>query len=1449
MAKRSARDCQEFDIGPFVEFTGSVDFTSFTTESLTTANKVQECKAICLNDPMCSMWSVAGATCRKFKIDSSKTSLHNGLVINPMYGYNSGLPNKYLIGSTEPTRSACKTRCKTNPLCNFYKYDSDTRQCNLNTVSSPHPTGFVKICSSYACVLGKEYISSDNTHIIKFADALTTSTTILISSFIRGDMCYYQVTGTIASNGTITFTGKGAVSYTLTVNEDGKTISTAISTLSFTRNDSGVPFSLPTNTCCSASQLQTCVNGKEYINMSNGITIQFHATNNTVNVFTSVMNLCFTNISYTVNNTTRTISFNFDRNMSKKQQYVIKSITNNGESFYMDRIIINKDDGTTDRAYLDLYFVEKSATIVSLSCTTGSGPANTNYNANYPYIGTSENQLTLEGLQLQGTPDPDPKRSDTITFVFLDGSDELFMHTSSKGCRRFRCKLINGSTGIKFAEYTVSVPHTETFAGVEQTIVEIHESIYVIDSFVFDAQRNIIGASVKRIYERFNYNKTSKLLSVTSSATNLVKITGFNTSVCLQCNSKQYKKCEYTDLNPVTQICKDGTAPVCENIPPIYPFTSEMIFVHPEFFDTRIRFLPDGTCTTDNILFIRYRRFDKYIVTENDDVYVYQEITYSNGSILYTIYSYQSDIIYYNIENCLYKKTLIKETSAKGKFHCLMFLELGKVQYRMFTLGNIAPVWDADISIKMPGNYNYRPIEYGFSTVRDNDYFEQLSDADAPSFSDYGTYSVNKSGSVTISGFMSTIGINSYHLNSLDDPNRINGTYTLYNDYTFGTFYPYYKQLISGLNGYDRSPSTITNSWTTSQPVVVNNIFEAAYEADIRENVVGFEYDRSNNSVYFISFNDEPNIKTNIDDLVSPYSLKIQSTNMIGGDSPDEDYNISEGLVAREFYIHDTDLNETETFHCGFVDNVFKSQRIAPISQGSTNQDNTGNQSFVENLSTRIENNTPKPGGWWGGYTQEELDGFKSFVIRNPTSHNSNKIVYMRSSHPTRGNIFRGIHHKYRLPMHYRCVIGNICDVPVNLPIYSIVINGISITLTQSNPLKLYKVDDDLYIIRVPLLNQSDFDISVREEFGMSENPANYDHQSFLLNDFTTSGVAVDACYWFRNGTVLTSATNPNITLNINTLEEPSLLKNNVLEVNITGKDTCTYKLTDVGEETYKYIYTNNCLYILTNDEKSIVRVFNFSGMDGELYDVISGSRVNVVVHNESVGHAITWLVREDIRHNESIGTMVKNFLSSYLLNLVEPPHEKGIDNIGVNFFYYFLLVGSYIFGPRRGVPPRVRPPPVPRPPSVRERTPPPTPTGSFRGTPPSSTGTRTPTGSFRGTETPIPNGGNGTQRLQLHQGVTVRGGSVQTSTLGETPSTSTSRVNAQTNGSFREAANNNPPGNTSRPAETGDPRPYTSPGAHLPGLPAGGYGSGRLRRSDEWNYRRVYGQRGDMPG
>ncbi len=158
----SSPTCREFDLDPVLEFPGKVDFTKFTSAPLTTVDKVKECKALCTNDPACGIWSVSDNTCKKFPINTTFPGKNSGLIVQPVYMYNSGFPNQTYSTVSKPTKDDCRQACKTDyERCNFFEHDLVTQVCKLNTVSSPEPTGYIKTgvqCQLMECVKGKEFV-------------------------------------------------------------------------------------------------------------------------------------------------------------------------------------------------------------------------------------------------------------------------------------------------------------------------------------------------------------------------------------------------------------------------------------------------------------------------------------------------------------------------------------------------------------------------------------------------------------------------------------------------------------------------------------------------------------------------------------------------------------------------------------------------------------------------------------------------------------------------------------------------------------------------------------------------------------------------------------------------------------------------------------------------------------------------------------------------------------------------------------------------------------------------------------------------------------------------------------------------------------------------------------------------------------------------------------------
>ena len=163
--------CRDFDIDNLLEFNGKIDLSkTIKTQALTgSGDKTLECKAACIKDLDCGMWSRNGNTCNMYKVDAYSRNRFNGLIVHPKNMFNSGFPNTpYRVTST-PTKDACRDACTIDPNCNLFEFDSNDNTCTLSKCSSPFPTGYTKstTCRLADCVKGKEYYFIDNVNDVR----------------------------------------------------------------------------------------------------------------------------------------------------------------------------------------------------------------------------------------------------------------------------------------------------------------------------------------------------------------------------------------------------------------------------------------------------------------------------------------------------------------------------------------------------------------------------------------------------------------------------------------------------------------------------------------------------------------------------------------------------------------------------------------------------------------------------------------------------------------------------------------------------------------------------------------------------------------------------------------------------------------------------------------------------------------------------------------------------------------------------------------------------------------------------------------------------------------------------------------------------------------------------------------------------------------------------------
>lgn len=668
--------CEEFNEGPIVKFTGGFDrrFSSPVASSpMTSSNKVLECKTNCINDPLCSVWSLNGSTCNKYRVDQRDTNSFNGLVINPNYGYNSGQPRTVIPSGGDPRtrftdRQTCEDRCKSNPECGFYSISltggrlSDTGICTLQkvTASDGFPTGFAKICSGYACVLGQEYITEDKRNVIRFS---YTTTPITVQIKFGDRMCFESAQCTVTSDTTLTFTIRGTA-YTVTTPKTNSD-SIQVAGVAYFKNKTGTPFEFPTKACCTNPSIRDCVKGGEYINIETGRTIKFHATNNTLTLFYPG-GPCVIDRPYVPDDAARTIISEFVDQYSNsiKTTIVIDSITSDSFNFNIRIIVINT--GLELGNLTGLNFVKKSSdSWQTLTCIPNVGVSDQ---------GNSAPQITVGAKTFQGTPDPDPDPEsgrDQVTISFeSDGNSTLFFSTPSKGCQRYRYIFLGDSI-----EFTVSETITAT--------VPVTTLIKKYKLFNFDWNVNPKTVQIKHVTDTFDQYKTTKLSTNETSATTLSEITTpFDPSTCrdIPCpNSDDIKYCEDESTPNEYDRCSDGTYASCvgmcsqpNDICPS-PFTRTMKFMNEDDYSDRVTIYYDAQATGPQLISfkddaIKFPYFVSSIPGSSSDkiiftpvsTFIYRTYETDTGNRIHILTSFDdSHLIYKDIRSYFYKKTII----------------------------------------------------------------------------------------------------------------------------------------------------------------------------------------------------------------------------------------------------------------------------------------------------------------------------------------------------------------------------------------------------------------------------------------------------------------------------------------------------------------------------------------------------------------------------------------------------------------------------------------------------------------------------------------------------------------------------------------------------------------------------------------------------------------------
>ena len=722
--------CRDFEMDNIIDFKGQINLgTPLGTEALTTtSDKAGECKAKCINDPTCGMWAVSGNNCNKYKIDAAFTNKFDGLLVHPVKMYNSGFPNTPYDVSVQENKDACRTKCKQDPDCNLFEFDSSDQTCTLSKCSSPGPTGYVRstLCIGFDCLKGKEFYIIVNQNYIVYKFHATASTL----SYFNGNApagvnrCLNDVSYNVSAgdkmrlgytNSLIPSIYKNfSTSVFLQLTSDGKTFQeigvynseTELTVQGyFQENRSGVSL---IGSCSPTCVLADCVKGREYYYLDNNIRVvyRFHPTNLTLSYFNSLGRnvpagtLC-SDYTYTVSADKSQIEFKY----SSTYKIILKNFQSTTFDEYDQRFqYFYPDDPNRWDFTRFLFNPDYPGLTMRPSCSPTSSaviaqtpvPPPTTQVIQCPDIFecVKGKEYVLETSPLSAYP------GRIIIKFFNDDKTQLLLSLGGQNCILVPFDILFNTINFKYKGKNSFIANFRLSNAVPDTSVDLNIVRGIING-------TLIG----------NYT----LPINTGSAFPVGACT--NISACPSTNQIQY--CE-DGSDPSKLFCADGTKPQCfdmcsdpSSVCPS-PITNLLKFMNDDDYSDRI----EVSSTYINILGVQYR----YFVLKTDYANVFQFITYvdtflykkdtiGTPSVTYhRLISLRTNYSYTELSMYFYKRTIIAPVSDSYKsispiasscgeppidkeeilYHCYMFDHPQRCKYFPMTKSKVNTVHGID---------------------------------------------------------------------------------------------------------------------------------------------------------------------------------------------------------------------------------------------------------------------------------------------------------------------------------------------------------------------------------------------------------------------------------------------------------------------------------------------------------------------------------------------------------------------------------------------------------------------------------------------------------------------------------------------------------------------------------------------------------------------------------
>jgi len=1237
MAKQSARDCQEFDVGPFVEFTGAVDFSTFTPVNLATstaADRIKECKAKCINDDKCGIWSVAGNKCNMYTVDGS-ARLKNGLVVNPNYMYNSGLPNSTYSTIMETNTEACKTRCKNDRKCNFFEYTTHdgSKRCKLNTVSSsPRPTGFVKtwICSGFECAKGRTYWNYNTQAQITFHATNNTLT------LYRAGPCSIPITYTLS-------TDKSRITFTIPTDNAACTLTDYTGgTMQFTEGTFPVRTmefaSAPVFQCSPATpplltiptysptcmNIFNCVKGKEFFGPVNSffgssICIKFDTKFGTLFMvvchirpptYVTSCDQCILIENYIVDDNVIKFTWTYDNTQIYRiglYNYI------DGDPWSLS-ITIEHTYSTGSAPTVLTGGPTQASRIVRGACSAAvtcpadsfvTCPPSGGGAPDYNNICSGDKSIAICKSMCTETDILCPNTLFTTTTKFINFnvySDKLIftrdpdnhMIVGDIACKYFvkrtsdpdKFIILNGLEPFEYTRKTIGTVLYQRLKSLRTYNKYIELSVYFF-------KRTIIApvyGSVKTVNipeERDSYRTypaetiQDPILYHCYMFDSLT--TGYYT-VVKKSNFATIHNANYNDTGENSDM----------EIDPI----SVMGYEH--IIDAGIDNIP---CTYS----INTYNETMNIPTHSRPTVVFEEHDYIERSKLYDVDGVDNGInISFEIDPSAFSQSgqLISQSWENYTLKTVNISGINWGAYTHIKLFNPTKTPDTyyarigAVNIYNSGGYLYNKVV--ITIVNSTNYVNPV--LVLGNYMDRITaYNNFCSGPYVRMSFGTFRSID--NLTITDEP--------ILSNCVIGSYYIYNSQFLSGIGGYNISSSHIhpaysgisgssydgiSGSWNN-----YTNIEEVIEKCNMTENAIGFEWQNDSfmvGSTYMyrarlIMFGDQNTAVTSASEIIKSHvengtqryhtncvDIRIQSD---GRNVPNSAYNSRGDVTVEQIYSYNT-----------LVHNIFPADAVSPISDDSLLPSTPSLQYNgawgLKHFSSLGKNPYMVP----GDATNPKI------AYNNSYRYNSSNRVYIRSNQPNLGRrFFRGVPLLHMLPYRYTARSGELKSIPVTITVNSIKIKNVNYTNIQ---LFLYRMEDtnstntETYFITT-------VDGGIIDKNG-GKNHTAYADCLWYIENFSTA----------RHKIFLVSTVDTNIVLELvltsGTFSYPPPLSRyspTTIEFNVVDF-TCKMNIYDKPETTYKYQHIGNHIMVYKNTitGNEVIKTFIFT-WDGTLYDTDTG--------------------------------------------------------------------------------------------------------------------------------------------------------------------------------------------------------------------------------------------------